>query len=817
MDRTRAPRRGDLISFAVYALALTALAAGMGYYLLLGRAKPGGSSYFEARAYTDQVKSLYDRGVIGLDSSAGGEPRLSIAEERSTPRDRQFIELSGRLKRDLKAFNEGEREGMFRYWDGKVVVSRTAHRMPLPYPPPPVWLGTMSFGNGGETLAIANADVMLKLSAEAVGSPITLDYSEWTGGGNTGFRESRVAPAIHLKNRKGRIVATFQQDGERAVLVAEPRGARAILLNGRNVMDPVVRSEFAVERGGGPVGINDVVLVEQDRIRFELADDRFHDFRYGSFAGEAFSRVRVENGRIQRYLDPVVGRSLPMAGKIQSAIQVHLNDNRDAPDSALLTNVNLTIHPILQQSLQAKLADYLTNELDPRLMGVYSDIREQPAAISVVDAFSGHVLALASYPTKEMIDSFPNLTDSQRRGLLQNRNFVTIPVGSTTKPLYAAAIWDVRPILRDLVIDYENVNGYGRTTSVLGVDLRVPRAPETQQGFDNHRSTGSPWNYRSFIAQSSNAYAVSLLMAVHADPSSLELRNGRPVIGGGKPDFTAYLGNQRIVLLDYTNPSKPAADFHRKMGELYSVDLETLTLPNNVDGCEQLRHVYDIRPFAPLLNSLGWNQPWAPCAFLDVLPEKTNLHFNEFRLLRGDLISFAVGGGLNEWTNLKLAEAYARIGSGKMVQTTMVATAGTGASRESPNTDWESLPLDRAVWKMVREGMEDVARVGTAAKIGGDLNRLNAGLRARGLALRLFSKTGTASKAQGREIRDCGAYAFYLELVRAENPEQAVGGLACTIYLEDRKSSGVAVTLAQRILPELGDYLVKKFQIENAN
>src|SRR6185503_11377824 len=101
------------------------------------------------------------------------------------------------------------------------------------------------------------------------------------------------------------------------------------------------------------------------------------------------------------------------------------------------------------------------------------------------------------------------------------------------------------------------------------------------------------------------------------------------------------------------------------------------------------------------------------------------------------LARYAFGGWENRWTLLGLAQAYARIATGRNVQATFPHAAGTTAAGVFP----EASPAVEGAFAQVRAGLREVPMNGTAAGLA---ERLRAATKD---SVIVMAKTGTLNEA----------------------------------------------------------------------
>ncbi|NNM32260.1 MAG: hypothetical protein HKO53_04315 [Gemmatimonadetes bacterium] len=252
--------------------------------------------------------------------------------------------------------------------------------------------------------------------------------------------------------------------------------------------------------------------------------------------------------------------------------------------------------------------------------------------------------------------------------------------------------------------------------------------------------------------------------------------------------------------------------------------------------------------------------------FAAVSPEVTNLALNTVEDLRADWINLLLGGENSRWSNFQLAEATARLLTGRAVQGRLVEEVGDldpGEGGPWPGDEAETateLPMDllnSGARRRVLHAMElVVAPGGTGARLAPAIARLESRLAQvvgnDGYEVRAFAKTGTPTVTPGgggSEARegsvlvlgvlvvppDAGASASRDERERVSacpldpdlregilsvppvellDPSRALG-LTVAVFLNDQEADGTdpsAAALGVDLLGPLADYLAEELQ-----
>jgi cell division protein FtsI/penicillin-binding protein 2 len=797
--------------------------AGVFAFLYLNYSGVSTRTTYRPDGYIKRVNGLIETGRLvyhpGTDEADGnGWGRIEFLETpnhlppQTVKIQNVFFEESRRLQRDIERYNESG-EGVFHIRhsrnretgkvEARIRLDESSYNFRLPYPERKSMDIKISAGGdelptlAGDGIALGFMPIDEEGAAPDPGDILSLPLGKWftPKPGDGGYHQKlgynllgdESGSAIQLRAGKtGTVLRVFGQ--ERFLL----------FINGFSLKNPAAGEEmdFVRERIEN-LPDNTFRLAEGDRIRVidrarsETDPAREMIFRFGRFDGTSLMQSWIENGKLVSQVDPEFARALPFLQQLVDATNAY-GSEKNVPSPKVDLTVNQTLHSILQ----TKLDTYLRN-FDSHLSQT-PHTEFEPAAITVIDALSGDVLAIPSYPSPDDLEKLtrqfqtgqaPNhIGESKIKGLQWNQNFPAVPIGSTIKPILATAIWDTHPHLRTLTL----MEPAGSIRQIYGHTLA------------NTLATGGSTRTLdpvSFLGLSSNTYTVSLYFLTLADRASYSLnRDGTVTAPSGKVDFSRHFRGDLIPNgLDETLPA------HAKLAECFDIDL-------NTDYLSGPSARVDSKFIAPLLRQLrlGEDEP-VPSAFWPVTSARTVFNLQEIDSVRGELVSFLIGGSTNRWSNLKLAEAYARIGSGTKVRGRLL--------REGKDEDadgFDRLPVDPKALDLVHEGMTASWRGGTSKGMRSAVERAMSELSSRGLRLHVLAKTGTARRAR----HECAAVGFYAEI--RDSRGTPLSALATTIYLQDRaegtdaRNSAVAVALASNILPDLIDWMRKTPAVQEA-
>ncbi|MEM9570442.1 MAG: hypothetical protein AAF996_03190 [Pseudomonadota bacterium] len=477
-------------------------------------------------------------------------------------------------------------------------------------------------------------------------------------------------------------------------------------------------------------------------------------------------------------------------------------------------NVEVTLNPDFHVDLQTQMRTLMEE------IFAESHARETPtpASITVMDALSGDILALASYTVPE------HLEDQLSDRLSVNQNFVNYPIGSVAKPLIGAAVLETFPSLADLQIRHD-----------LTFDDDVPpnRIVRSVAGFDFEQQSDLgiggggdlDWvNYSDFVKYSSNAYAAALMIfAMSEDPV-----NGERV---GEETITDYVLNGDELTSNYAQT--PSRFPKRLFDEEGVFDVEVST---QLNWANELQSLYDIN--INLVRQSGTestiNDPryqkdvWKrffesieeidrelligqKYAFRKLSPEQVSLNLNNANSIRSDLISIIIGAGQSRWSGVKVAESYARLVTSRKVRASLVADPDFELDtriRANPNCANSVDPeIGRAAdgelcddtRRVTMRGLYGVANESGGTAYGAQLLRAQIGLARNNLDGQyfcLFSKTGTPQLSQSvrRRIDRATTALGALTLTGTDQPVLAV-------QYSDTPGSDGAATIEVHVAP----------------
>ncbi|MFL6247169.1 MAG: hypothetical protein ACJ74H_14145 [Thermoanaerobaculia bacterium] len=642
---------------------------------------------------------------------------------------------------DVEEFNSGE-NWIFGVENQQIKsVDTTRHNVLLPYSVIESWRGSLRY-RGNRTLegSLRGIGVDIRLD------PLTRNLFDQARPEEVVIRgDSNPEP---LNTARGEVVNIYGQP--RVYLGKVHLVGDKIVINNRKPPDTV---SMSVSGSPLPQG-NRAWLAPGDLLKLTWAQSASKFSRYallwseGGISADVISAPCGINGQWSRCPEEP---SLPLASDIIASLDSGMiNKNARTPNNF---DVVMTLDRELHENVQNALERNRRQPADAPTKGIEARQRETRAAVTVMDALTGEILALASYPTKSALARVDLPAEDEAR-LLRNHNFSRRPVGSVAKVLFGAAILDADPRLATLQLRQHSGD---EVETVTGIHIEPP--------VESHPvNTGGDGvvDFREFIEQSSNEYAAVLLTLASATRKNAPLPSftgpeleaeGRYSIGGQAFDRAPSLDETRLNLATDSKgrivagtlsnlEGEPWSDSFRK---LYGVE-KVVTTPVEKRPALEGDQMTDTAVWQPVLERLYGERVPANHPLRAVGFERENLALNITHAYRSQLLSLMYGGAAARFTNPKLCEMFSRLVIGKKVERSLVLGV-PGAGEELPRTpprQFAPLELDATVREEVLRAMAAVSGPGgTAKSLYDTLVRIDRELAAKNQALGFFSKTGS--------------------------------------------------------------------------
>ncbi|HMB51694.1 MAG TPA: hypothetical protein VKU40_00170, partial [Thermoanaerobaculia bacterium] len=721
--------------------------------LLPRRSGDGERRVFVAEGYLDAVDLYLRHDWLVFDPAS---EEIALADGLDDTPAEQFFERSF-LAADVAAFNAGDRS-VFRVDNGRILaIDPTRHNIALPFTSVPSWLGRLTYrpepGRRAELVG-AGARVRLEAPTRPLAGRTGMPRAELSARGGAAPPETTRGEAVDLVGEGGLRFGRVHLAGDGVVFNRRQE---------RTDVSASISGERVLTGNRARLGSGDVLKLRwrlNQRSRYALLWTSVLD------AAPAISSYRSVNGRWRRAPEEPEPR---FAADVVAALDGAFRRRPRQGEVAIAQSPNARRFD-LALTLDARLQEEIERRLQTYARGLrHSDEPPFRAAVTVMDASSGELLALASFPTEPDLEGWSGASATRRR-LLRNHNFSRLPIGSVAKPMLAAAILDHAPFLADLEIP-----GYtgGEIEELLGLAL--------DPVLKDHSVWGGGWvDFEEFVEQSSNKYAATLLTlaaAVNDDGTALRPPAADPEhpdrlptesrfrIAGRewerRPELRFTVGEHRdedgrvsseLAEVDFTDYPELLGHAER-MRDLFGVPISRKT-PLTADRRPASRYgagggddLVDTSPWLPLLTHLYGDAASIPLGhtFYGVSPERPNLAYNLIDDYRREYLSVVLGGGSSTWTNPSVCRFFSQLVTGRDVRPTLVhRVTAAGEAVSEPEGEPGPFAMDAASRQRLADALTRVAGPnGTARELRDGMQGLDARLARQGEVLGFFSKTGS--------------------------------------------------------------------------
>jgi hypothetical protein len=635
----------------------------------------------------------------------------------------QFFQL------DINRINR-ETTGQAKTESRALRVNPTIYRWTSPFQPLGGWKGMLTSADSAKASGgvLVGAGVALPLKAAAADESPVFAGTEQVKvalGEPMSYQPAR-AFSIYDSELKTSTFSVETVSGARGALLRPQGGDFDIFINGcplaarpGSECAPPVADEGAAARGTAP----SIRIDYGDVIAYAPRDPtgrRFprHIFVYSAAQIGDFANLAWVNGNLRRRYPQ--GASWPMAQQISRALAA------SADGEAVNKDVLLTVDRGLNREVYELLRVW-HRSLEQR---VPLNQGTRRISVTLMDTNTGELLALAS---DDGAPFDPNAADASADNR-PNLNLTRHRIGSVIKPFTATATLSVFPRLNEMTLLDSRTN----KQSIFGLPLGNGRAIIGRGG-----ATVIPW--QNFIPRSDNLYALTLSLLGMCEAG--QTRDVPGFMGGSVPPapFTLELtdAGSNLGMPRWAAPNM----FDRQQGKVALLQQTPLA--------RQLQDLFDTRTGDPQISSYdtglwsaldraGWQTTGG--AFNIVSPEVTNFAFSDINNF-SDLRSVLLGGemaGLEEygnigsaWSNVELAQAFARIVTGRRIMARIIAGDAPAYPELAPG-------FASAEWRQeVVRSLERVANdpAGTAyASLHPTIQRIGGGAAGQ---FTVMSKTGT--------------------------------------------------------------------------
>lgn len=453
---------------------------------------------------------------------------------------------------------------------------------------------------------------------------------------------------------------------------------------------------------------------------------------------------------------------------------------RNMTNTYNIDTVQLSLDPLLSKAFETELRDYLS--VIRRQIGTPRHIRRETElydiSLTVMDMATGDVIASPFYSTR--LDEIPEALHISSRNPALTRRFV----GSTFKPMVALASVLTNPSLMELDTHGKyHMNEGGETATFFG--------RRTQSWAKKSASHWSGTRFTDFLSYSDDVYPVALAALAMSGAKVRSDVETLPVSGDN--NYFKMHPRENILYFrrgDEVNFGPQNHPFNDWLTYLYAANYES-----DVNTDTIFRNLYSQNNLNHQERRFGLDE---------IIPDPTNLYLNRFlegNNFRHMLPPWVLGQGDNQWSPVKLAEAWCRMLSKRNVVATFIHGSALptslidGVEREpqkmtvfGPATKSQT----NATWTKFLTSLNEAqsfasSHNNTLLKMHSQVQTLNeSGI---GKRLLLFSKTGTPDVYDRYDIPliggnrrqiDIGMYCFGLmdsgqfENVKQDKPSRGI-------------------------------------------
>lgn len=423
--------------------------------------------------------------------------------------------------------------------------------------------------------------------------------------------------------------------------------------------------------------------------------------------------------------------------------------------------VRLSVDPLLSLEFENEMKQYLMTLKSNRSFRPMPKERFE-MSITVMDMATGEILASPSVSDRKDEDGIYAMAS-------RNSSLVRRPIGSTFKPLLTLASVLTNPTLLDL-----------KNTSAKSRIVEYPSESNKGKGMFLGRPTtlwvakhwGNECDMTQYLAKSDDVYPVllaALCLSGKTDKDNLATLNELPV--GGNSYFTR---GETDIMLRKDNLRVDDYEITEMLATLYSVHSF-----NETDMDEDMN-----------LNYYMWEDLFSGKEYMDgfdmhfgldeVSPDVTNMRYDRFggHTLRSHLVSWVLGQGDNDWSCIKMAEAWTRMLTKKPVKASfvidgpdaepaedlvdLVAThkkeRGSSMTGNDINNAWNKY-LDNFRKAQSQQG-------GTLYDMYNAVSKVSRNVRPSGDGLVVLSKTGTPDEYKRMETKQLAGNNMYYDVAQ---------------------------------------------------
>jgi hypothetical protein len=551
-------------------------------------------------------------------------------------------------------------------------IDPLAHQVASPYTRSPIWAGDLLYRGEPRSVLIQSAER---------GEPVGETYHPFAIGGASEIQVFQAPSGAELTRGAGRYVfksgecllAQVMLVGEGPALVRVPPKSNVPVC-----LDTEITVSGTTVTASGNVqfaslGYGEILVFRrgQDERRFIYAAD----------TRIPISRVSASASGTRITVPSLVAFS-------RGVERLMINEPKHRP---LQTTLDQGLHHLAQDTLNQA----LPSEQDLR------------AAITIMDAKTGEVLALASRPQTTL--ALPYQLDEEFQ---YNQNFVALPIGSAAKVPLAIAILQEYPQLTEM-----RLQPTGFFTTVMGVDLGT-------RGINDTVKTSEPIGLAEALGRSSNKFAVGLMLQGLLGPFPHD-----EGFGGKPPALITDAGG--VINRNFQSDAGKAIQWRGQLSTLFDLCYEyVVSCPGGDED------------YLWGLSTKDWQLSRS-----GIYPEHENLGLNHIPDLYTDYLMSVLGGSRSRWTAIKTAEIYSRVVTRLAVRARLVSGFPLPEAMKIENPEAWNAVVDGMLWAA------DPLKAGTAIFLGKTIAS-NSRYKEKAGLYRIFAKTGTPDTVEIESLNE---------------------------------------------------------------
>ena len=449
---------------------------------------------------------------------------------------------------------------------------------------------------------------------------------------------------------------------------------------------------------------------------------------------------------------------------------------RNASGIEGLDAVSLSVDPMLSLEFENEMRKYIKDKLKYENFNHIQN-ENYEMSVTIMDMATGEILASPSVTEKLFTKKEDNTLSEEDNTLseeddtlseedkdkymmtMRNSSMVRRPIGSTFKPLLTLAALLSNPSLNNLV------TGPGKTQQLIEAGDKKASIPGRGKflGRNTRSWVDAQWkhtmNMTQYLGYSDDIYPVVMTaLALSGKTDSDDLSEMKVLPYGDNSYFSnggndILLGNPNVKIDDY--------ELIKNLASLY----EVYSFHNSDMDPEQNLNYYLWRN---LFEDNDYHEGLDRHFGLDeVSPDATNMRYDRFagETLKGQLVPWILGQGDNDWSCIKMAEAWTRMISKKPVRASFVVSSSETDKRskedlvdviaaQKPGYGSKMNVSDiNKVWNVFLDNFRAAQKLGTLTEMNTAVTELNRNVRPKCGNLVVFSKTGTPDEYKRLETR----------------------------------------------------------------